>query len=56
MMFIMVASIIGTIVVAILSVMTLTQGYGFKHTIDPPVNNQEETDRTENEDIKKESF
>lgn len=50
MMFIMVASIIGTIVVAILSVLTLTQGYGFKHTIDPPVNTKEEIDSTEREE------
>ncbi len=41
MMTVMVISIIFTIVVAILSVMTLTEGYGYKHKIDPPVNKDE---------------
>lgn len=35
MMAIMVASITGTVVIGILSVMTLTEGYGFEHKIDP---------------------
>lgn len=38
---IMIGSIILTIVVAILSVMTLTEGYGYKHKIDPPINKDE---------------
>lgn len=40
-MTILVGSIIGTIIIAILSVMTLTEGYGFKHTIDPPADKEE---------------
>ena len=45
-MTILVGSIIGTIIIAVLSVMTLTEGYGFKHTIDPPAN-QEDSHETE---------
>ncbi len=57
MMPIMVGSIIGTIVIAILSVMTLTEGYGYKHKVDPPINKEEDeytykTEKTE----EKESF
>lgn len=56
MMVIMVVSIIGTIVIAILSVMTLTEGYAFEHTVDPPVNQTEEVEKSETNDIRKESF
>lgn len=41
MMPIMIGSIILTVIVAILSVMTLTQGYGYKHKVDPPINKEE---------------
>lgn len=37
-----VASIIFTIVILILTLVTIQQGYGYKHTIDPPVNESEE--------------
>jgi len=55
MMIIMVASIIGTIVIAILSIMTLTEGYGYKHKVDPPIN-KEEDKYTYQPDQKKESY
>lgn len=55
MMMIMVASIIGTIVIAILSIMTLTEGYGYKHKVDPPIN-KEEDKYTYKPDPKKESY
>lgn len=42
MMPILIGSIILTIIVAVLSVMTLTQGYGYKHKVDPPVNKEED--------------
>lgn len=32
----MVASIIFTVIILILSLITIQKGYGFKHTIDPP--------------------
>jgi len=43
----MVISIILTVVILLLSLLTISKGYGYKHTIDPPVKN-------ENEDIKEE--
>ena len=37
----MVISIVLTIVVLLLTLLTISQGYGYKHTIDPPVNKGE---------------
>jgi len=42
----MVVSIIFTVIVLILSVLTITKGYGYKHTVDPP---PEKEDVHENE-------
>jgi len=42
MMPILIGSIVLTIIVAVLSVLTLTQGYGYKHKVDPPVNKEED--------------
>ena len=45
--YILIISIVFTIAVLVLSILTISKGYGYKHTIDPPVKN-------ENEDIKEE--
>lgn len=47
MMPIMIVSIIGTVIIAVLSVMTLTEGYAFKHTIDPLDKDIEESEEKE---------
>lgn len=36
-----VASIIFTLIILILTLVTIQQGYGYKHTIDPPVHESE---------------
>lgn len=36
-----VASIIFTLIILILTLVTIQQGYGYKHTIDPPVQETE---------------
>lgn len=36
-----VASIIFTLIILILTLVTIQKGYGYKHTIDPPVNEVE---------------
>lgn len=35
-----VASIIFTIIILVLTLVTIQEGYGYKHTIDPPVTNK----------------
>lgn len=37
-----VASIIFTVIILILTLVTIQQGYGYKHTIDPPVHKTNE--------------
>lgn len=37
-----VVSIIFTIIILLLTLLTIQKGYGYKHTIDPPVNNKKE--------------
>ncbi|HZW67182.1 MAG TPA: YtzI protein [Pseudogracilibacillus sp.] len=37
-----VASIIFTVIILILTLVTIQQGYGYKHTIDPPVSKSDE--------------
>lgn len=39
-----VASIVFTLIVLILTLITIQQGYGYKHTIDPPVNKRDDED------------
>lgn len=56
MMTIVVVCVIFTIVVAILSVMTLTEGYGFKHTIDPPVDQDDQAEKANSHDKQENSF
>lgn len=41
----LVASIIFTIVILLLSLLTISKGYGFKHTVDPPT--QQKDDETD---------
>lgn len=38
----LVISIILTVVILALSILTITKGYGYKHTIDPAVDSEEE--------------
>lgn len=47
MMTIVVVSVIFTLIVLVLSIMTLTEGYGYKHTIDPLTKDEEENDGLE---------
>jgi len=37
-----VASIIFTIIILVLTLVTIQQGYGYKHTIDPPATKSDE--------------
>lgn len=52
-----VIGIIVTLIVLVLSLVTITKGYGFKHTIDPHPNEQEKQDYVgeENKDEGRES-
>ena len=47
MMTIVVVSIIFTLIVLVLSIMTLTEGYGFKHTVDPLTKDEDKTNDIE---------
>jgi len=38
----MVVSIVLTVGVLLLTLLTISKGYGYKHTIDPPVEKEEE--------------
>lgn len=48
-----VASIIFTVIILILTLVTIQQGYGYKHTIDPPVHKTEEQEERMEEQSKK---
>lgn len=43
----LVISIVLTIGVLLLSLLTISQGYGFKHTVDPPVKRDNEEEEQE---------
>lgn len=39
-MTVLIVSIVLTVIVLVLSLITIQKGYGYKHTIDPPVNKE----------------
>lgn len=43
----MFVSIVGTIIVLILSIITITKGYGFKHTVDELPSKQDDHEQEE---------
>ncbi len=48
----MVISIVLTVVVLLLTLLTISQGYGYKHTIDPPVNKDEHDNERQDSEAK----